>query len=109
MSYLALALLAVLVLGAIGMWLTFTLTHMLLTLAIAGLVGGLADLLVPGKMPGGWLGAVAAGLLGGWLGALFIGNMGPSLFGVSVLPSFLGAAILAAAAEIAGKFFSDRA
>jgi uncharacterized membrane protein YeaQ/YmgE (transglycosylase-associated protein family) len=107
-SLLALVLLAVVVLAAIGMWLTFTLIHMLLTLAIAGLVGGLADMLVPGKMPGGWLGAVAAGLIGGWIGAAIIGNVGPSLFGVSVLPSFVGAALLAAAAEVAGKWTAGR-
>lgn len=58
----ALALLAVLIVAAVGLWLTFTLMHMLLTLAVAGLVGWLADLAVPGQLPYGWLGAVAAGL-----------------------------------------------
>ena len=104
----ALALLALLAAGAMGMWLTFTLTHVLLTLAIAGLVGWLADVVVPGELPYGWLGAVAAGLAGGWLGTLLVGNVGPALFGVQILPAFVGAALLAVAVELVGKSVTRR-
>ncbi|MSQ23758.1 MAG: GlsB/YeaQ/YmgE family stress response membrane protein [Chloroflexi bacterium] len=86
-----------------GLWLTFTLTHMLLTLAVAGLMGWLADLVVPGELPYSWLGAVAAGLIGGWLAALLMGNVGPNLFGVYLLPAFVGATALAVAVELVGK------
>src|SRR5262249_44649716 len=83
----AIALLVLLLIAAAGITLTFTLTHLVLTLAVAGLVGWLADLAVPGQLPYGWLGAVAAGLVGGWLGALVIGNVGPAVFGVYILPT----------------------
>ena len=99
----AVALLVLLVIAAMGMWLTFTLTHLILTLAVAGLVGWLADLAVPGQLPYGWLGAVAAGVVGGWLGTLLLGSVGPALFGVHILPTFVGAAILAVGAEVLGK------
>ena len=96
-------LLALILFAAMGLWLSFTLMHMLLTLAVAGLVGWLADLLVPGQLPYGWLGAVAAGLLGGWLGAVLMGGVGPDLFGVHIIPAFLGAVLLAGLVEVAGK------
>jgi uncharacterized membrane protein YeaQ/YmgE (transglycosylase-associated protein family) len=99
----AVALLVLLLIAAAGIAITFTLTHLILTLAIAGLVGWLADLVVPGQLPYGWLGAVVAGLVGGWLGALVIGSVGPAIFGVHILPTFLGAAALAAGAEVLGK------
>jgi uncharacterized membrane protein YeaQ/YmgE (transglycosylase-associated protein family) len=99
----AIALLALLLIAAVGMTLTFTLTHLVLTLAVAGLVGWLADLAVPGQLPYGWLGAVVAGLIGGWLGAFVIGSVGPAIFGVHILPTFLGAAALAAGVEVLGK------
>lgn len=103
MPLIALALVGVLIAAAVGLWLTFTLMHMLLTLAVAGFVGWLADLAVPGELPYGWLGAVVAGVVGGWIGALVLGNMGPALFGVHIIPAFVGAAVLAAGVELLGK------
>jgi uncharacterized membrane protein YeaQ/YmgE (transglycosylase-associated protein family) len=103
MPLVAIVLLVLLLIAATGIALTFTLTHLILTLAVAGLVGWLADLAVPGQLPYGWLGAVVAGLVGGWLGALVIGSVGPAIFGVHILPTFLGAAALAAGAELLGK------
>lgn len=103
MPLLALALLALLIVSSVGLWLTFTIAQMLFTLAIAGLVGWLADMVVPGQLPYGWLGAVVAGLIGGWLGALLIGNVGPALFGVHILPAFVGATLLAGGVEVLGK------
>jgi uncharacterized membrane protein YeaQ/YmgE (transglycosylase-associated protein family) len=79
------------------------LVHLLLMLFIAGLVGALADAIVPGRLPYGWLGAIVAGLVGGWLGTLLLGHMGPSIFGVPLLPAFVGAVILAFGAELVGK------
>ena len=105
----ALALLAVLIVSAVGLWLTFTITHVLFTLAVAGLVGWLADLVVPGELPYGWLGAVAAGLVGGWLGQLVLGAVGPALFGVHILPAFVGATVLAVAVQVLGKSAVRRA
>jgi uncharacterized membrane protein YeaQ/YmgE (transglycosylase-associated protein family) len=103
MPMIAIALIALLILMSVGMWLTFNLFHLVLTLAVAGFVGWVADLAVPGELPYGWLGAVAAGVLGGWLGSLVLGSFGPSLFGVNILPTFVGAAVLAFGAEVVGK------
>lgn len=93
-----LVLLAV-VLGA-AMWLTFTLVGFLLTLLVAGLVGWAADAVVPGRLPGGWLGAVLAGIVGGFVGTLLLGHVGPTLFGVNLIPAFVGAALIAVLAEL---------
>lgn len=76
-----------------------------LTLLVAGLVGWLADMVVPGEMPGGWVGAVIAGLLGGVVGgllfrALGIHDPGFGLFGIDLIPAFVGAVIVVLAAEM---------
>jgi uncharacterized membrane protein YeaQ/YmgE (transglycosylase-associated protein family) len=84
-------------------WLTFGLLGFLLTLLIAGLIGALADAIVPGRLPLGWLGAVLAGLLGGWLGTAVLGPIGPRLFGVEIVPTFIGTVVLAFAWELIGR------
>jgi uncharacterized membrane protein YeaQ/YmgE (transglycosylase-associated protein family) len=86
-------------LGALT-WLTFSLIGFLLTLAVAGLVGWAADAVVPGRLPGGWLGAVLAGIVGGFIGTLLLGRIGPTVFDVNVIPAFIGAAVIAVVAEL---------
>jgi uncharacterized membrane protein YeaQ/YmgE (transglycosylase-associated protein family) len=88
-----------LVLGAFT-WLTFTLIGFMLTLFVAGLVGWAADAVVPGRLPGGWLGAVLAGIVGGFIGTLLLGRVGPTIFDVNIIPAFIGAAVIAVAAEL---------
>jgi len=88
-----------------GMWLTFGLVALLATLVVAGLVGWAADLLVPGHLPLGWIGAVLTGLIGGFVGhllfnALNIHAPGFQLFGVDLIPAFAGAVIIAFAAQL---------
>jgi uncharacterized membrane protein YeaQ/YmgE (transglycosylase-associated protein family) len=94
----------VLVAGA-GVWLTAGLIGLMLTLLVAGLIGWAADQLIPGQLPGGWLGAVLTGFLGGFVGHLLfnmlhLGRVGPAIFGIEVVPAFVGAVIIAAAAEL---------
>ena len=91
--------LAAVVLGGL-MWLTFSLVGLVLTLFMAGLVGWAADAIIPGRLPGGWIGAVLAGIVGGFLGSLVLGSFGPSLFGVRIIPAFAGALVIAVAAEL---------
>ena len=86
--------------------LAMNLVHLLLMLFIAGLVGALADAVVPGRLPYGWLGAILAGLVGGWLGTLLLGPMGPSIFGIRLLPAFVGAVILAFGAAAVSKMLA---
>ena len=99
----AVGLIILLLLVSFAMTMTFGLFHLVGTIAIAGLVGWIADLLIPGELPFGYLGAVVAGVVGGWLGSLIIGNFGPALFGVHLIPTLLGASILAVAANALGK------
>jgi uncharacterized membrane protein YeaQ/YmgE (transglycosylase-associated protein family) len=88
------------VLGAMT-WLTFTLLGFLLTLVVAGLVGWAADAVVPGRLPGGWIGAVLAGIVGGFIGTLALGKVGPTVFDINLIPTFIGAAVIAVVAELA--------
>ena len=80
-----------------------TIVNLVLFLFMAGVVGWLADLMLPGRLPYGWLGAILAGLVGGWLGTLLLGPVGPSLFGVRLIPALVGAIILALGVELMGK------
>ncbi len=80
--------------------------HLVLMLFMAGLVGALADAIVPGRLPYGWLGAIVAGLVGSWLGVLIMGQVGPSIFGVPIIPGLVGAIILALGVELVGKMLA---
>ena len=83
---------------ALLFWITGKIIGVILTLVMAGLVGALADSIVPGDIPFGWLGAILAGLVGSWLGVLIFDAMhvgiGPVLFDIPVIPAFVGALIL---------------
>jgi uncharacterized membrane protein YeaQ/YmgE (transglycosylase-associated protein family) len=86
------------------MWVTVGLVALLITLLVAGLIGWLADMVVPGELPGGWLGAVLAGIVGGWLGNLvFVSlrlGLGPQFGGIHIIPAFVGAVLVCVAAEL---------
>ncbi|MBV9169691.1 MAG: GlsB/YeaQ/YmgE family stress response membrane protein [Chloroflexi bacterium] len=79
---------------------------LLITLVIAGVIGWAADLLVPGgRLPLGWLGAVLTGIVGAWVGdllfeALHLSFVGPRLAGIDVIPAFVGALVIAFAAQL---------
>ena len=67
---------------------------------VSGLVGAAADKVVPGELPGGIPGAIMAGWFGFILGHKLLGNFGPHIAGVYLLPAFLGAVVIAFAAEL---------
>ena len=85
---------------AIAVWVTVSLLGLIVTLVVAGFVGWLADVVVPGDLPYGLLGAVVAGLLGAWLGGWILGDLDPEIGGIALLPAFVGAVILAFAADL---------
>jgi uncharacterized membrane protein YeaQ/YmgE (transglycosylase-associated protein family) len=99
-TYLLVGLLLLAVVLGAATWLTFTLVGFLLTIAVAGLVGWAADAVIPGRLPGGWLGAVLAGIVGGFIGTLLLGKVGPTIFSINIIPSFIGAAVIAVAVEL---------
>jgi uncharacterized membrane protein YeaQ/YmgE (transglycosylase-associated protein family) len=88
------------VVGVVGLYALFGLAKLLPHLLVAGVVGWLADLVVPGKLPYGFLGAIAAGVIGGFLGGLLLRGLGPELAGVQIVPTFVGAAALAFGLEL---------
>ncbi len=108
MAFLLVAIVLVLVLGG-AFWVTSTLIGLVLTMVMAALVGMAADAIVPGKLPYGVLGAALGGIVGGFLGSLLLGNFGPGLFGVRIIPAFVGAVVIAAAAELVTHSRSRRA
>ena len=93
-----LILLAILIVGLI-VFITSGLLGLVVHLIVAGLVGWLADAIVPGDLPFGWLGAIAAGLLGAWLGQRII-FIGPVIAGIPIISALLGAIILAFVVEL---------
>jgi len=47
------------------------------------------------ELPYGWIGNIIAGLIGGWIGQQLLGHSwGPSLGGVMLIQTFIGAFIL---------------
>jgi uncharacterized membrane protein YeaQ/YmgE (transglycosylase-associated protein family) len=72
----------------------------LIMLLIAAVIGFLGESLAPGNVPGGWLGAIVAGIVGSSLGGYLFGAfglpVGPSLAGFALIPSIIGAALVVA-------------
>ncbi|HUZ03193.1 MAG TPA: GlsB/YeaQ/YmgE family stress response membrane protein [Thermomicrobiaceae bacterium] len=93
-------LLLVLLVLLIAFWIIGHLVGLVVALVIAGLIGLLAERIVPGRIPYGLLGAVVAGLLGTWLGALLLGHLGPAIAGIAIIPATVGAIIVVAAAKL---------
>jgi len=74
-------------------------------LIVLGFVGWVIDLVVPGKMPYGWIGGVVSAIIGGivasWLFGLFnINEFGPNItwngYTLWVIPAIIGGIIFAA-------------
>ena len=98
-----LVLIVLLIALVVGIWLFVNIVGLIFTLIIAGLIGWLADRIVPGELPYGWLGAIVAGLLGSFVGGILLGDLGPEIFDISVIPALAGAVILAFVANLVVK------
>ncbi|MCD2255639.1 GlsB/YeaQ/YmgE family stress response membrane protein [Agrilactobacillus fermenti] len=68
--------------------------HMIWVLIIGAVVGAIAGAITSRGMPMGWIGNIIAGLVGSWLGEAVLGSWGPSLAGMSLIPSLIGAIVL---------------
>lgn len=66
-------------------------------LIMLSIIGWVIDLIVPGKMPYGWLGGVGAAIVGGLLGGIIFGQFGPAAsfsgFTLAFIPALLGGII----------------
>lgn len=67
----------------------------ILTLVIAAIAGWAGDALVKNDMPGGFWGALLAGLVGSWIGAYipYFNTLGPMFWGIAIIPTIIGSAI----------------
>jgi len=66
----------------------------LLFCLVAAVCAGIAEYIVPGRIPGGILTSVVFGIIGAWIGSSLMGAMGPALAGVAILPAIVGSSIL---------------
>lgn len=68
-------------------------------LIMLSIVGWVIDVIVPGRMPYGWLGGIIAAIVGGLVGGWLFGNWGPSAtwagWTLSFIPALLGGIIVA--------------
>ncbi|WP_070083283.1 GlsB/YeaQ/YmgE family stress response membrane protein [Lactiplantibacillus plantarum] len=64
------------------------------SLIVGGVIGALAGAITSRDVPMGIIGNIIAGLVGAWIGQALLGTWGPSLAGMALVPSILGAIIL---------------
>ncbi|VHG97157.1 transglycosylase associated family protein [Streptococcus pyogenes] len=64
------------------------------TLIVGALIGGIAGALTKKGGSMGWIANIAAGLVGSSVGQALLGSWGPSLAGMSLIPSVIGAVIV---------------
>ncbi|HEQ3718711.1 GlsB/YeaQ/YmgE family stress response membrane protein [Streptococcus pyogenes] len=64
------------------------------TLIVGALIGVIAGALTKKGGSMGWIANIAAGLVGSSVGQALLGSWGPSLAGMSLVPSVIGAVIV---------------
>ena len=65
---------------------------LLILLVVAAIAGACGELIAGGKVPGGWIGSIIAGLVGAWMGGMLV-KVGPVIGGIQIIPAILGAAL----------------
>jgi uncharacterized membrane protein YeaQ/YmgE (transglycosylase-associated protein family) len=66
---------------------------LVIVLIVAALCSYLAQRLVPSTVSGGHVTTTIVGVVGAYIGSSVIGAYGPDFYGVSLIPSLLGAAV----------------
>ena len=64
------------------------------TLVVGAVIGAIAGAITSRGAAMGWIGNIIAGLIGSWLGESLLGSWGPSLAGIALIPSIIGAIVL---------------
>jgi len=77
----------------------FDIIGFIIMVVIGAVIGFIADAIVPGALPGGWIGAALAGIVGSFVGGYLFNALklplGPIFYGFAVVPSIIGAIIVA--------------
>jgi uncharacterized membrane protein YeaQ/YmgE (transglycosylase-associated protein family) len=82
---------------------------LLMFLIVAAACAWIAEHLVPGRAPGGFLASAVIGAIGAWIGTALMGHFGPDLAGVPLLPAIIGSAIFVFGMHlISGAFAKSR-
>ena len=79
---------------------------MIWTIIVGGIIGAIAGAITSKGSSMGILANIVAGLIGSSVGQALFGSWGPSLAGMALVPSILGAVIVVA---VVSFFFSRRA
>lgn len=80
----------------------------ILFLLVAAVCAWIAERVVPSNMPGGIIAGMLVGVVGAWLGGTLMGHFGPSLAGVSLVPTVVGAAIFVFGCALLSSAFGNR-
>lgn len=67
---------------------------MIWSLIVGAIIGAIAGAITQRGNSMGCFTNIIAGLLGSWLGHRLVGNWGPSLAGMALIPSIIGAIII---------------
>lgn len=78
----------------------------ILFLIVAAACAWIAEYFLPGRIPGGFLTSAIVGIIGAWIGSRLCGTFGPSLEGISLLPTIIGSVILVFGLAFISKLFS---
>ncbi|WP_214464656.1 GlsB/YeaQ/YmgE family stress response membrane protein [Levilactobacillus brevis] len=64
------------------------------SIIVGAIIGVIAGAITNKGGSMGWIANILAGLIGSWIGQSLLGTWGPSLAGMALVPSILGAIIL---------------
>ena len=78
---------------------------MIWSLIVGAIIGVIAGAITNKGKSMGWIANILAGLVGSFVGQALLGSWGPSLAGMALIPSIVGAVIVVAV----GSFFLGRA
>lgn len=70
--------------------------HWLWVLIVGAIIGAIAGAITSKGHSMGWISNILAGLVGASLGQAILGSWGPSLAGMALIPSIVGAVIVVA-------------
>ncbi|ODJ58315.1 GlsB/YeaQ/YmgE family stress response membrane protein [Brochothrix thermosphacta] len=80
--------------------------HFIWVLIIGAVIGAIAGAIT--KTAYGWIGNIVAGIVGSWLGESLLGSWGPSVAGMAIFPSLIGAVILVFIASLVFRGMAKR-